>query len=107
MQRPTVVECTFRVGGDRGDRRAHPLSAPRLVREPLVRFRLKQHQARLVTPLAGRMIRPAYHSAADRPGAEMRAAVMSITKGFSTYSEGMTLAAKHTEPGDPGACRRR
>jgi hypothetical protein len=37
----------------------------------------------------------------------MRAVVMSITKGFSTYSEGMTLAAKNAELGDPAACRRR
>jgi len=40
-------------------------------------------------------------------GAEMRAAVMSITKGFSTYSEGMTHRAKNAETWDPGACRRR
>ena len=37
----------------------------------------------------------------------MRAAVMSITKGFSTYSEGMTRVAENAELGDPGACRRR
>jgi hypothetical protein len=40
-------------------------------------------------------------------GAEMREAFMSIETGFSTYSEGMTLAAKNAEPGDFGACRRR
>jgi len=55
---------------------------------------------------ARRMIHAAYHSA-DRQGAEMRAAAMSITKGFSTYSEGMTLAAQNAQLGDPGACRRR
>jgi hypothetical protein len=40
-------------------------------------------------------------------GAEMRTAFMSIEKGFSTYSEGMTLAATNAELGDPGARRRR
>jgi hypothetical protein len=39
-------------------------------------------------------------------GAEVRAAFMSIQKGFTT-SEGMTLAAPNVELGDPGACRRR
>jgi hypothetical protein len=37
----------------------------------------------------------------------MRAAFMSIAKGYATYAEGMTLAAKNAEPGDFGACRRR
>jgi hypothetical protein len=37
----------------------------------------------------------------------MRPAFMSIEKGFSTYSEGMTLAATNAELGDLGACRRR
>jgi hypothetical protein len=37
----------------------------------------------------------------------MRAALMSIAKGFVTYSEGMTLAATNAEPWDLGACRRR
>jgi hypothetical protein len=36
----------------------------------------------------------------------MRQAFMSITKGSST-SEGMTLAAKNAQFGDPGARRRR
>jgi hypothetical protein len=40
-------------------------------------------------------------------GAEMREAFMLIEKGFSTYSEGMTLAATNAELGDLGACRRR
>jgi hypothetical protein len=40
-------------------------------------------------------------------GAEMRAAVMSTTKGFATYSEGMTLDANNAHPWDLGACRRR
>jgi hypothetical protein len=37
----------------------------------------------------------------------MRAAFMSIEKGFFIYSEGMTLAATNAELGDLGACRRR
>jgi hypothetical protein len=37
----------------------------------------------------------------------MRQAFMSIQKGHSTYSEGMTLVAADTEPGNPGARRRR
>ena len=40
-------------------------------------------------------------------GAEMRAAFMSIEKGFATYSEGMARALQKAELGDPGACRRR
>jgi hypothetical protein len=40
-------------------------------------------------------------------GAEVRTAFMSIAKGFSTYSEGMTLVATNAELGDLGACRRR
>jgi hypothetical protein len=38
---------------------------------------------------------------------QMRAALMSIEQGFSTYSEGMTRAAKNAQLGDFGACRRR
>jgi hypothetical protein len=45
MHRPTVVERILRVGNDRGDRRPDALSAPRFVRERLVRFRREQHQA--------------------------------------------------------------
>jgi hypothetical protein len=37
----------------------------------------------------------------------MRTAFMSIQKGFSTYSEGMTLASQNAQLGDFGACRRR
>ena len=37
----------------------------------------------------------------------MRAALMSIAKGFVTYSEGMTRGTENAELGDPGACRRR
>ena len=37
----------------------------------------------------------------------MRAAFMSIEKGFSTYSEGMTRGARNAELGNLGACRRR
>ena len=37
----------------------------------------------------------------------MRRAFMSIEKGFTTYSEGMTLGAQNAELGDPCACRRR
>jgi hypothetical protein len=53
------------------------------------------------------MIRSAQHIGVDRQGAEMRTAFVSIGKGFTTYSEGMTLAATNAEPGDLGACRRR
>src|SRR2546426_5642811 len=44
MHRPTIVECTFRVGSDGGNRRPRPFGAPRFVRERLVRLRRKQHQ---------------------------------------------------------------
>jgi hypothetical protein len=37
----------------------------------------------------------------------MRAAFMSIEKGFVTYLEGMTLASQNVELGGPGARRRR
>ena len=37
----------------------------------------------------------------------MRRALMSIEKGFTTYSEGMTRGAENAQLGDPGACRRR
>jgi hypothetical protein len=37
----------------------------------------------------------------------MRQAFMSIEKGFTTYSEGMTRVAERAQPWDPGACRRR
>jgi hypothetical protein len=37
----------------------------------------------------------------------MRQAFISIEMGFTTYSEGMTLAAQNAQPWDPGACRRR
>jgi hypothetical protein len=37
----------------------------------------------------------------------MRQAFMTIQKGHQCYSEDMTLAATNTEPGDPGARRRR
>ncbi len=40
-------------------------------------------------------------------GAEMCQAFMSIEKGFTTYSEGMTRVAENAQLGDPGACRRR
>jgi hypothetical protein len=40
-------------------------------------------------------------------GAEVRAAFMSIEKGFATYSEGMTLASQNAGLGDLGASRRR
>ena len=53
------------------------------------------------------MITPSSTSAPIDQGAEMRQAFMSIEKGFTTYSEGMTLAAKNAELGDLGACRRR
>src|SRR4051812_47644308 len=38
---------------------------------------------------------------------DVRTAFMSIAKGFTTYSEGMTLAGTNAQLGDPGACRRR
>lgn len=37
----------------------------------------------------------------------MRAAFMSIEKGFATYSEGMARVTENAELGDLGACRRR
>jgi hypothetical protein len=37
----------------------------------------------------------------------MRRAFMSIEKGFTTYSEGMTLGTTNAQLGDLGACRRR
>ena len=40
-------------------------------------------------------------------GDPMRQAFMSIEKGFTTYSEGMTRVAERAQPWDPGACRRR
>jgi hypothetical protein len=40
-------------------------------------------------------------------GAPMHAAFISIELGFSTYSEGVTLASQNAQLGDPGACRRR
>jgi hypothetical protein len=40
-------------------------------------------------------------------GAEMRHTFMSIEKGFTTYSEGMTRVAERTQPWNLGACRRR
>ena len=39
--------------------------------------------------------------------ADMRAAFISIDKGFVTCPEGMTRGSRNAEPGDPGACRRR
>src|SRR3990172_3922731 len=53
MRWPPVVEGTLRVRNDGADRRPHPVSAPRFVRERLVRFRRIQHRASLLTPIRG------------------------------------------------------
>jgi hypothetical protein len=37
----------------------------------------------------------------------MRLTFMSIEKGFTTYSEGMTRVAERAQPWNLGACRRR